>query len=43
VAGHDSPVDEHLTHPIQRAAFRVPLIPVERLTVEPRVRTVPGE
>jgi hypothetical protein len=36
----DSPADEHFTHPIRRAAFTVPLIPVERLNIEPRLNGI---
>jgi hypothetical protein len=43
VSGFSSPADERLTHPIPRGAFKVPLIPVERLTVEPRVHVGPRE
>jgi hypothetical protein len=38
VSGLASPVEERLTQPIPKRAFVAPLIPVERLTVEPRVQ-----
>jgi hypothetical protein len=43
VSHGDAPASERLTQPIPRKAFSVPLIPVERLTVEPRMHVARGE